>query len=355
MAFSGLLLLPAIAAILIFQGTWLDNGFAARGRPKKFQRRLKAKVLIHRSLIVSLLFATFIVFTSTLTVLSQLVQGLLVTVLLMLPVLAYLLLAYLFTEVLNWRGEKTPPAVNTFEQHVLQNSTEPARHMAHSFQSGKQSPTFKHGIPELATQFHDVEPHQVTPLKKLGNGSSEEHSDSAIDHTLNLDEQMDSIDRSVDHADIGAEALADISEFSVPSSVSHTHVPRQNTLAAAQEDFESDLALRTADQETSPITQYGELTKMVVRLQNEKIKLQKLTIAQKAMIETERRRNQKSQVMAQDAMTVMRSARKKANDAIKIARYERRKRQRLEADYAKARVQIENAMSAKRIMKSANG
>ena len=44
-----------------------------------------------------------------------------------------------------------------------------------------------------------------------------------------------------------------------------------------------------------------------------------------------------------------------ANDAIKIARHERRKRQRLEADYAKARVQIENAMSARRIMKSANG
>ncbi len=355
MAFSGLLLLPAIAAILIFQGTWLDNGFAARGRPKKYQRRLKAKVLIHRSLIVSLLLATFIVFTSTLTVLSQFVQGLLVTVLLMLPVLAYLLLAYLFTEVLKWRGDKTLPAVNTFEQHVLQSSTEPAKHTALVRQIGTARPTFKQGTSELATQFHDVEPRQVTPLKKLGNGSSNEDSDSVINHTLNLDEQMDNIDRSVDHADIGVEGLLDNRDFSAPSTVTHTHIPRQNTLAAAQDHFESDLALRTADQQTSPTTQYGELTEMVMRLQNEKIKLQKLTIAQKAIIETERQRNQKSQMMAQDAMTVMRSARKKANDAIKIARHERRKRQRLEADYAKARVQIENAMSARRIMKSANG
>ena len=102
--FSWLLLLPVIAGILIFQGTWLDDGKSANGRPKKYQRRLRAKILIHRTLIVNLLLATFFVYTSSLTILPTVVQGLLLTVLLMLPVFVYLLIA-----VFKWPANKKTP------------------------------------------------------------------------------------------------------------------------------------------------------------------------------------------------------------------------------------------------------
>ena len=296
---SWLLLLPAIAAILIFQGTWLDNGTSARGRPNKYQRRLRARVLIHRALIVNLLLASFIVSRSSLTVLPNIVQGLLLTVILMLPVWVYISAVVLKTPV-----KKRLHATDTSKQQELSRSTSQATDSASS------------------------------------------------DHTLSVDEQMHNIDRSVGHVDIGADKFAGSSDERAPQSKLHAAKPEQN--AIAQKIVESDHALRTSNQETMPATSSGELTEMVMGLQKDKIKLQKLVIAQKAVIDTERQRSQKAQVMTQDAMTVMRKAREGARVAIRVAQRERRERLRLGADNAKIRKQLENAMSAKHNKESAN-
>ena len=294
--FSWLLLLPAMAAILIFQGTWLDNGTSARGRPKKYQRRLKAKVLIHRALIVNLLLAGFIVSRSSLAVLPEIVQALLLTVILTLPVLLYLLIA-----VFKWKPKKALPAVETLKPQELSRNTR---------------------------QATDTD---------------------SFDDTVSVEEQMHNIDRSIEHVDIGADKLARSTDDRGPQST--LHAPKLEHNAIAQKMVESDHALRTTDQKAIAATSYGELTQVVAGLQRDRVKLQKLVIAQKAVIETEKQRNQKAQVKAQETMhKVMEGARV----AIRIAQRERRERLRLGADNEKMRRQLENAMSAKRNKDSAN-
>lgn len=307
LTFSWLLLLPTIAAILIFQGTWLNNGKSARGRSNSYQRRLKAKVLIHRSLIVNLLLAAFIVSRSSLTVLPGIVQGLLVTVILMLPVLVYL-----FTVVLKVKVKTTPPAIETLEQKN---------------RASEQ--------PEMASNSVEV-------------------SESVFDHTQSVEEQMHNIDRSVDHVDIGAEELADNSDDRALQSKLQAPESEQNELAVIRKMSISNHAPLGADQETMPAISHGELTEMVAGLQKDKIKLQKLVIAQKAVIETEKQLRQNANVMTHDAMTVLRRTRDGARVAIRVARQERRERLRFEADNAKVRRQLENAMSAIRNKESVN-
>ena len=89
----------------------------------------------------------------------------------------------------------------------------------------------------------------------------------------------------------------------------------------------------------------GELVDLVSGLNSDKIKLQKLVIAQKAAIESQRQLHLRTRILAKDALTVMRVAREGQRVAEKIARRERSKRQRIAEDYVKVRNQLRNAMS----------
>ena len=258
--FSWLLLLPVIAAILIFQGTWLDDGKSANGRPKKYQRRLRAKILIHRALIINLLLATFFVYTSSLTILPDIAQGLLLTVILMLPVFAYLLIV-----VFKWPDNKKTP----------------------STESRKRSSDLEQGRSEQATQTQDAQAENIALAK-----------DTALS--------------------------------------------------------ESATALSKAEQETIPTTSYSELTDMIASLQNEKVKLQKLVIAQRAVINTEKQRFQKAQALTKNALLVMRRTKEGAQVAIRVARSERHERLRLEVDHANVCRQLENERPARQVKETAN-
>lgn len=88
---------------------------------------------------------------------------------------------------------------------------------------------------------------------------------------------------------------------------------------------------------------------MVTQLHKEKIRLHKLVIAQKAVIESEKLSHEKTRVLAKDAVTIMRRARKGQEFAEKIARRERSERQRLESDNVKLQRQLKNALSTRRV------
>ena len=81
-----------------------------------------------------------------------------------------------------------------------------------------------------------VETHQAEPVKKCDDDSSVEHSSSVSDHTLSVKEQM------------------------------HGSTTLHNTILT---------------------TSFGELTDMVSGLQNDKLKLQKLVITQKTVMDSE--------------------------------------------------------------------
>ena len=258
--FTWLLLLPVIAAALIFQGTWLDDGKSAKGRPKRYQRRLTAKILIHRTLIVNLLLATFFVYTSSLTILPDIVQGLLLTAILMLPVFAYLLFV-----VFKWPNNKKMP----------------------STQSRRRSSDLEQSTSEPATQTQNV-------------------------------------------------------------------LTEDSALAKDAELLNSNNALSKTDQETIPTASNSELTDLIASLRNDKIKLQKLVIAQRAMINFEKQRFQKAQALSKNAVMLMRKTKEGARVALRVARSERHERLRLEADNAKVYRQLENERPATPAKESAN-
>ena len=276
--FSWLLLLPVIAGILTLQGTWLDDGKSAKGRPKRYQRRLTAKILIHRTLIVNLLLATFFVYTSSLTFLPDVAQGVLLTVILMLPVFAYLLIV-----VFKWPGNK---------------KTLPAK-------SG--------------TSSTDLEQSKLKPVLQAQNALSETN------------------------------ALAETNALVEDSSLAEV-----NVLAGDTALTESAKALSEPDQQTLSATNHNELTESIASLQNEKIKLQKLIVAQKAVINAEKRRFQKAQALSKNALVVMHRARERAQVAIRVAKNERHERLRLKADNSKLCRQLENVQTPRQIKESVN-
>lgn len=401
MSFSWLLLLPALAGILVFQGTWLTNGNLAKFRSIAYQRRLKAKVLIHRALIVTLLLSTFIVFRSTITILPDLVQGVLVCAILMLPILVYLWVVALMAPP----TDTTVRAVSESEQQELvdksnvaaespetairqqrkiaasstrvhevdlketeqasssvdlklteqaDSSKEPPDGTLHTMPSSTNAPR-KSASSEHTTQtvaVQDIEDHVDEPL----DTDSESVFDQTLyfDHTLSLEEQMQNIDGSVNHVDLGFEEPEGSLDDSAAQIALHEEVSQQNTMAGNNENADSEHAMATVEQQTIPATIYGELSKMVADLQKDKTKLQKLVIAQKAAIETEKQSHQKTQSMAKDAVKIMQKAREAERVAMNFARKERRKRQRLEADHADIAKQLENALSTKRIKENAD-
>lgn len=284
LSFSWLLLLPLIAGVLIFQGAWLDDGISARGRPKKYQRRLKAKILIHRALIINLLLATFFVFTSSFTVLPDIVQGLLLTAVLTLPVLIYLLFI-----VYKWRFKKKLPAGDSAARSELASSRIQSTGTPQVSLPGVGSLTLERSTTEATTQTRSVESLQAKPLEN-------HYGDSSIEKSVQ---------------------------------------PLTN-------------------QETTPAPSYKELTEMVVSLQKKELKLEKLVIAQKAVINTEKQRNQKAQLLAQNAMMLMSKTKEGARVAIRVAQQERKERLRLAADTAKEGRQLENGPSPTHVKNTAN-
>ena len=92
---------------------------------------------------------------------------------------------------------------------------------------------------------------------------------------------------------------------------------------------------------------------MVAKLQKDKIKLQNLVIAQKAVIDIEKENNNKAQAVVQNAIANMRKAKGGASVAMRVARSERSERLRLEADNATIRRQLESDLPAEYIKEPA--
>lgn len=283
-SFSWLLILPLIAGVIIFQGVWLDDGISARGRPKKYQRRLKAKILIHRALIISLLLATFFVFTSSFTVLPDIVQGLLLTAVMMLPVLIYLLFI-----VFKWPFKKKLPTGDSVARSELASSAIQSTGTSQVPLPNVGTPARERNTIEATTQTRSVESLQVNTLENHYNDSS--------------------IEKSVQ---------------------------------------------RSTNQATIPAPSYEELAEMILSLQKKELKLERLVITQKTVIDIEKQRNQKAQLLTRNAMTLMSKAKEGARVAIRVAQHERKERLRLEAGNANKGRQLENGPTPTHAKNTAN-
>lgn len=153
---------------------------------------------------------------------------------------------------------------------------------------------------------------------------------------------METLDDLVDFHDIGDNGRH---TYSTKPDAPPAYNPLEKAIAVARDAILDEPGIQDYSTENLPAKSRIELSEMVVRLRNDKMKLQKLVIAQKAVIDSEKQAHERTRVVVKDAISVMRHARHGQRIAEKIARRERSERQRLEKDYVKVRRALDNALS----------
>lgn len=105
--------------------------------------------------------------------------------------------------------------------------------------------------------------------------------------------------------------------------------------------------LANVDTNSSQISKMSsnKISELVTTLRSDKMKLQKLVIAQQASLVSERKAHDHSRVVARDAIKIMKDARNGQKFAEKMVRLERSKRVRVVQEYKKVANAFNNAMS----------
>ncbi len=125
--------------------------------------------------------------------------------------------------------------------------------------------------------------------------------------------------------------------------------PVDTAIALAKRNFaEKHKSVNTDSGQYLSVTSPTELKQLVSALQSDKLKLQKLVIAQQAVIDSERQSHAKTRLVAKDAIKIMRGAREGQKVAEKLARRERAERLRIQGEYTKTRRALKNALSVAR-------
>ena len=367
MTFSALYLLPAVAVVIILQGSLVFIRGNLQYRSRRFQRRARSRALFYRCLVVSLLVATLMTKLWNPPGLPLIVQGVLITVALMIPVALYTMVVYLQTRSSGNQATaqtRSSDADNTNEQSAAAAvDVMPAKHTTAerkkktrtkaapkaTAQATAQAAAQASSKPE-ANSRTNTSLHSRQSLQRQSEAEQSQTEESALDQTLSVDEQLESLDDLVDFHDIGNEAYAPVDEAEMTSN--EVINPLEKAIAIAREGILEEPLSPDYANENLPARSSTELAEMVVRLRSDKMKLQKLVIAQKAVIDAEKQAHERTRVVVKDAISVMRHARHGQRIAEKIARRERAERQRLEKDFDKVKRQLDNALST--VTKSAD-
>ncbi len=395
------LLLPLIAfAMLVFLPLFGND----RNVSKKFRSRKRRKVLLGRLAVFMLLFATFLTLVWPIDGISSLVQGLLITVLVMIPalVLHFLVSIHYGNEVdgfskwgndedgdVKWvdsrsssqsqsastnqafaGGKSTPnksqkqrsaaPA-SPVSDHDRRQSEQPI-HLGQDTEDRRQPNQAIH----LGQETDRRQPNQAIPLGQenvsssssqaipLGQDSPRQRPNQAIHlsrqsasgrnagadvnsrprTTPEVREQLNQVSNLVQSHDLDYDDAAVDPAIPVVSKPIR-ELPRSAMSQGLTASESDDLSSMSTDR----------MSGLVTSLREEKSRLQKLVIAQHAVIESERESNIRNRGLARDAIDLMQGAQKNLKVAEKLARRERTERQRIELEYKKVSVALNNAMS----------
>ena len=350
MTYSSLLLLPLFAVFIALLGTWLDKDHVVKFRSETSQRRHKAKVLIHRWLIVTSLLSTVVVFGTSYNELTDLTQGVILAATMMVPVLVYICIVTLkappdtttkaWTDTATFRHASFTPPASGQATYELETSDHTTYKPATPEQSISQLETPEQAISRPAT------PEQAIPQPEIPEPAALTRA-----ATSNQLESHD-IDDSDAVMENDADTFFEDSGSTFDDTYSFWHIP----VLVQERDTTHDLVDRldsSIEASAGSNISLDELSDIVERLQIEntqlkqdKIELQELVMAQSKVIETEKQRNKEAQIMTQDAMLGMRRAREQERVASESADREQRARKRIEADYATISSQQANATSA---------
>lgn len=295
---------------------------------KAFARR----VLISRWLVFSLLAGTIVTYFFPVDGANRLAQALIFAVICMIPLILYLVLSFLFRAPINGMRKLESDTFNAAknsgksESKKLSSSTtvdnfsndhalETASQPKPGFSAAPSSGT----LADLTTDQREV---------KVINPDTRKTEDGTLRGQLNQ------VSQQVKSYDLGKH-------------------PRRASLHERSSDFTNADTSKTTPVVTkldSPVNALADpqamaLKKKVTLLLQDKLKLQRLVIAQKAAFDSEHLSHERSREVAKKAVLVMRDAQEGQRVALKVARRERSERRNLEQKYTKVNRALENALS----------
>lgn len=309
---------------------------------------------------LALLMATLLTLLWPLTGLSSLVQGALLTVLMVVPAMIGLWIVGL-TQGKNKRGSYSE---NEEEAIVAAAPYESQRHAEPVASKGQTSNDSYHdALREAKTSWKKGEADQqrggFDPAAQDQNVAlntfASANESSGTQSARKLDATIDDDDYDYETPAELQEQLDKVSELVQTHDLSdHSSSPKQarknwreireshDRHTAESKDLISVDASNASDLEKLST---GEITTLVANLRKDKTRLQKLVIAQQAAIDSERQAHDQSRTVARDAIKIMRDAREAQKFAEKLARRERSERRRIEQQYKKVAGALDNALS----------
>ena len=256
---------------------------------------------------------------------NSLIQGLLLTALVMVPAIVFHLVAFLRNTSVS-SGYKSPGA------SVLSSAIE-NKQIENAFRAtSSPMPLAFENTGQSSTETYPSYQESNESSHSIVLGSDENRPTPA---TPEVAEQLSQVSKFVQSHDIGGDInLEDESVIPVVDKPIRD-VPQSVLNQSIDISDSTELSAMSTQQ----------ISSLVTSLKEEKGKLQKLVIAQHAVIESEREANVRNRGLARDAIKLMHGARKNQKMAEKMARRERTERQRLELEYKKVSVALNNAMS----------
>lgn len=376
--------LPALAVAICLTGAVLPSTRASRFAKYGSQRRRYSKltVLTARFTVFALLLATVITLVWPVPGVDSLFQGLVITFICLVPLIAYLCVTFagrLFfgkssgssrrrrrrhegshkEAVAEAAGNLPRYSVDADDTDTVlmhpagSDTTNPATQIqagVHRRPDLEVRPSTSAAASPVASRSATIETPDAAAAQSEGVASelredahagadelaqAQESLDSSQNQDPEMKEQMDRVSTLVKSYDLGDERS--------DGAKRESRALKRNNLSETASTQSTDLA--SHNEQALQVSRTEALRKVIATLQEDKRKLQRLVIAQQAAFDSERQSHERTRHVARDAIKVMRDARSGQRMAEKIARRERAERRRLEKEYTKVTKALKNAMS----------
>ena len=296
MAFQHVYILPLVAlALVIFFPIFFVNETSVS---TKWRSSRKRRLIISRLAVISLLIATLITVLFPMKSLNSLVQGVIITLVMLTPAVCI----HLF---LSWRHAKRSSTSKT--RFVRESTDNPTAAQRATGAPDEQTN-------ERQTDSEDPERQNTEVRGQLNRTASQVRSYDLSEPTY----------FSPDKEVVKEKAVATLNKRAEGAQNLSNHAWTNTELANLSTD---------------------KIQEIVTGLRTDKTRLQKLVIAQHASIESEKESHERTKTVARDAVKIMRHARAKQTHAEKIARRERTERKKLELQYKEVTSALDNALS----------
>lgn len=394
-----LYLLPALALLICLTGAVLPSKYQSTyvKAGKEHRRYSSGTIITARFTAVALLIATAITMIWPVSGVDSLFQGLVITFICLIPLIAYQLVTFIGRLLFGKRRRKsarrrrrlsyrrndemgTAELDKTVDISQLQGqgdiaSIETAAGDANADSgqvpvvsrspgsgTGEEGKRARADIARVKSNSAEGVLHGLDPASHSSRDEPTVENSSPADSDENspqkqqkpkqdpeVREQMDRVSTLVKSYDLGDEkadrAKRNARSMADSSIGSNTNVsnPGNNPGIVSKDNQSTDLA--SHNEQALQVSRTEALRKVIATLQEDKRKLQRLVIAQQAAFDSERQSHERTRHVARDAIKVMRDARSGQRMAEKIARRERAERRRLEKEYTKVTRALKNAMS----------